>query len=83
VFRHIWLVLLLAAASSASPANPPRLSYATYVGPAAGSVVYGLAVDAAGYAPIIHSYSTQPTMQASQMTCGHNLPKKPPFKPGC
>src|SRR5260370_25603026 len=43
-------LLLGGGGACASPQNPPRLSYATYVGPASGSVVYGLAVDSAGYA---------------------------------
>jgi alpha-tubulin suppressor-like RCC1 family protein len=50
VVRHIWLATLVAAVASAAPANPPRLSYATYVGAPSGSVVYGLAVDSAGNA---------------------------------
>ena len=48
MFRRIWLVLV-AAAASAAPANLPRLSYATYVGSAQGSYVFGFVVDSAGY----------------------------------
>jgi uncharacterized protein (TIGR03437 family) len=50
VFKYIWLVLLAAAAASAISVNSPRLTYATYLGPESGSVLYGLAVDASGYA---------------------------------
>src|ERR1700694_5440617 len=49
MFRRIWLVLV-AAVASVSAASLPRLSYATYVGSASGSAVYGLAVDTGGYA---------------------------------
>src|ERR1700682_1969909 len=59
VFRCIWLVLV-AAVASAAPANLPRLSYATYysinVGTQRGSVVYGFAVDSAGYAYLSGGY---------------------------
>ena len=55
MFRRISLVLV-AAAVSAAPANLPRLSYATYVGTARGLVVYGLAVDAAGYSYVSGGY---------------------------
>src|SRR5437588_10207095 len=54
--EHIWVVLLAAmtaAVLSAQPANPSRLNYATYAASlSGGSVLYGFAVDSAGYAYI-------------------------------
>lgn len=40
------LLFLLATIHAAELANPPRLAYATYTGPEAGSIVYGLTADA-------------------------------------
>lgn len=57
MFRCIWPLLFATAAISAQPRNPPRLSYATYVGDAKGAVLYGLAVDSAGYAYVSGSYA--------------------------
>jgi uncharacterized protein (TIGR03437 family) len=56
VFRYIGPVLLVASAAAAAPANPPRLSYATYVGTPSGAVVYGFAVDSAGNAYVSGAY---------------------------
>jgi len=51
-------IVATATTVSAQLANPPRLSYATYAAQAAqGSVLFGYAVDSAGYAYLGGVYS--------------------------
>ncbi len=49
MLRRFLFLLLTALTAAAQPANPPRLSYATYVGEGPSSAVYGFAVDSVGY----------------------------------
>ena len=52
----ICLLWLTGSIASAQPANPPRLSYATYAAPVREPVLYGLATDSAGSAYVAGVY---------------------------